>query len=49
MREVYSPLPDLLQLLGVINGDMYTKMHPRLGQIDIQTSDLRIGDTQLHR
>lgn len=41
-------LTDLLQLIGVVHGNLNTKLHPLLLQVHIQTSDLRIGNPGCH-
>lgn len=41
-------LTDLLQLIGVIHGNLNTKLHPLLLQVHIQTGNLRIGNPGRH-
>jgi hypothetical protein len=42
------PPSDSLELLGVIDGDVDTEVHPLLSQVDIQTSNLGPSDSCLH-
>jgi hypothetical protein len=42
------PPSDSLELLGVINGNVDTEVHPLLGQVDIQTSNLCVRYSSLH-
>jgi hypothetical protein len=42
------PPSDSLELLGIVNGDVDTEVHPLLGQVDVKTSDFSVGDPCLH-
>lgn len=41
-------LTDLLQLVGVVDGDLHTELHSLLLQVHIQASDLRISYPSRH-
>lgn len=43
-----SPLSDLVELLWVINNNLYTHLHFGLLQAEVQASDLGINDTLHH-
>jgi hypothetical protein len=35
-------------LFGIVDGDVYTKVHTLFREVDIEASDLGIGDSGLH-
>jgi hypothetical protein len=43
-----TPLADFLELVRVIDGDMYSKMHALLSEVDIEARNLGASDAGLH-
>lgn len=43
-----EPLPDLLELTRIVDGDVDSEVHSLLGEVDIEAGDLGSDDSGLH-
>lgn len=42
------PLPDFLQLIGILDKDLNAKLHPCLSQVDVEARDFSTSDSLFH-
>ena len=43
------PLPNILQLVRIIDENLHTELHASFLQVDVKTRNLRVRDARFHR